>query len=253
MSTTETSGSDSSGDVTRSMELLWGGGERPTRGPKPALTLDRITTAAVALADAEGLAAVSMRRLSQELGTGTMSLYRYVPGKAELLALMLDRVQRPTEDPEPFTGTWRDAVEAYAHETLAQYRAHPWLLQVNQARPVLGPSAVGNLEKVVSRIEPMGLDGPELIGVMVMVEAYVTGAARSQAQEIEAQRTTGLTDEAFWTAQQPFLEKAMQSGDYPTVAGLSEDTFSPDFDHFAFGLQRILDGLDALVAQRAKR
>ncbi|MBK3547134.1 TetR/AcrR family transcriptional regulator, partial [Streptomyces sp. MBT60] len=81
-----------SGDIARSLELLWGTGERPSRGPKPGLTLDRIVTAAVAVADAEGLAAVSMRRLSTELGTGTMSLYRYVPGKSELLDLMFDRV-----------------------------------------------------------------------------------------------------------------------------------------------------------------
>ncbi|MGO4423231.1 TetR/AcrR family transcriptional regulator, partial [Streptomyces sp. MCAF7] len=98
MTTTEHSGS---GDISRSLELLWGTGERPSRGPKRGLTLERIVTAAIAVADAEGLAAVSMRRLSAELGTGTMSLYRYVPGKAELLDLMLDQVQ--SFDPDAHT------------------------------------------------------------------------------------------------------------------------------------------------------
>ncbi|MFF1712919.1 TetR/AcrR family transcriptional regulator [Streptomyces sp. NPDC058268] len=250
---TSTSGGDTQrtgSDIARRLELLWGEGERPTRGPKPVLTLDRIITEAVRLADAEGLTAVSMRRLSTELGTGTMSLYRYVPGKSELLDLMLDRVFMPAPDAEPPTGGWRDAVEAYARETLVLYRAHPWLLQVNQARPVLGPGSVGGLERTLSGIKSMGLTDPELIGVIVMVEGYVTGVARTQAHETEAVKKTGLTDEAFWEAQTPILGRIMTSGRYPHLAGLSEDAFGSHFDHFEFGLQRLLDGLDVLVARR---
>lgn len=238
------------GDIARSLELLWGEGERPTRGPKPGLTLDRIVTEAVRLADAEGLTAVSMRRLSTELGTGTMSLYRYVPGKGELLDLMLDRVYMPVPDARPPSGGWREAVEAYARETLVLYRAHPWLLQVNQARPVLGPGSVGGLELTLAGIKSMGLTDAELIGVVVMVEGYVTGVARTQVHEVEAVKKTGLTDEAFWEAQYPTLERIMNSGRYPHLAGLSDDAFGPHFDHFEFGLQRLLDGLDVLVARR---
>ncbi|MFG2501760.1 TetR/AcrR family transcriptional regulator [Streptomyces sp. NPDC048441] len=238
------------GDITRSLELLWGGGERPTRGPKPGLTLDRIVTEAVRLADAEGLTAVSMRRLSTELGTGTMSLYRYVPGKGELLDLMLDRVYTPAGEAEPPSGGWRQAMEAYARETLVLYHAHPWLLQVNQARPVLGPGSVGGLERTLSGIKSMRLTDPELIGVIVMVEGYVTGVARTQVHEVEAVKKSGLTDRAFWEAQYPTLHRIMRSGRYPHLAGLSEDAFGSDFDHFEFGLQRLLDGLDVLVAQR---
>lgn len=247
MATTETSGS---GDVTRSLELMWGSGERPTRGPKPALTLERIVTAAVRLADAEGIAAVSMRRLSTELGTGTMSLYRYVPGKAELLDLMLNHVQAPADDEDACPGGWRAAVEAYARATLDQYRRHPWLLQVNQTRPVLGPSAVQGLERMLSRIKPMGLRDPELISVLVMVEGYVSGVARTQVQEAQAAAASQLSDEDFWDAQRPVLVKAMESGRFPLIASLSEDSFGREFDHFEFGLQRILDGLDVLVEQR---
>lgn len=237
-------------DIARSLELLWGEGERPTRGPKPGLTLDRIVTEAVRLADAEGLTAVSMRRLSTELGTGTMSLYRYVPGKGELLDLMLDRVYTPAPDAGPRSGGWREAVEAYARETLVLYRAHPWLLQVNQARPVLGPGSVGGLELTLAGIKSMGLTDPELIGVVVMVEGYVTGVARTQVQELEAVKKSGLTDEEFWQAQYPTLARIMNSGRYPHLAGLSDDAFGPHFDHFEFGLQRLLDGLDVLVAGR---
>ncbi|MFC8131414.1 TetR/AcrR family transcriptional regulator [Streptomyces sp. NPDC057302] len=250
---TSTNGGDTQrtgSDITRSLELLWGEDERPTRGPKPGLTLDRIVGEGVRLADAEGLAAVSMRRLSTELGTGTMSLYRYVPGKGELLDLMLDRVFAPSGETAPPTGGWREAVEAYARETLVLYREHPWLLQVNQARPVLGPGSVGGLERTLAGIKSMGLTDPELIGVIVMVEGYVTGVARTHVHEAEAVRKSGLTDEAFWEAQQPTLGRIMASGRYPHLAGLSEDAFGSQFDHFEFGLQRLLDGLDVLVAGR---
>ncbi|MGW0906996.1 TetR/AcrR family transcriptional regulator [Streptomyces sp. NPDC002853] len=237
-------------DIVRSLELLWDEGERPTRGPKPGLTLERIVTEAVRLADTEGLTAVSMRRLSTELGTGTMSLYRYVPGKSELLDLMLDRMYMPAPDAAPPSGGWREAVRTYARETLALYREHPWLLQVNQARPVLGPGAVSGLELTLAGIKSMGLPDPELIGVIVMVEGYVTGVARTQVHEVEAVKKTGLTDEAFWEAQYPTLGRIMNSGRYPHLAGLSDDAFGSQFDHFEFGLQRLLDGLDVLVARR---
>lgn len=246
---TETSGS---GDIARTMELLWETGRRPSRGPKPTLTLDQIVEAAVRVADAEGLESVSMRRVAAELGTGTMSLYRYVPGKAELLDLMLDRVQRPSENPADLgDGGWRSALEAMARATLALYRRHPWLLQVNQSRPILGPSALDGMEKVLARIKPMGLTDPELVSAIVMIDGYVVGAARTQLYQREAERRTGLTDMEFWQAQAPILEKVMTSGRYPVLASLDENTWSPEFDHFEFGLQRILDGLEVIVARRA--
>ncbi|MFI9822827.1 TetR/AcrR family transcriptional regulator [Streptomyces sp. NPDC052013] len=246
---TQTSGS---GDIARTLDLLWDTGRRPSRGPKPGLTLERIVETAVDIADREGLDAVSMRRIATELGTGTMSLYRYVPGKGELLDLMLDRVQRPSDDPAGLgDGGWRAALEALGRATLALYRRHPWLLEVNQSRPILGPSALDGMEKVLSRIRTMGLSDPELVSAIIMIEGYVVGAARTQLYQEEAERKSGLTDAEFWEAQRPVLEKAMHSGRYPVLASLSEDAFGSDFDHFEFGLQRILDGLEVCVAARA--
>ncbi|MEU1080517.1 TetR/AcrR family transcriptional regulator [Streptomyces sp. NPDC005908] len=246
---TETSGS---GDIARTLDLLWGTGQRPSRGPKPGLTLERIVEAAIEVADRDGIGALSMRRIATELGTGTMSLYRYVPGKAELLDLMLDRVQRPSDNPADLgDGGWRSALEALGRATLALYRRHPWLLEVNQSRPILGPSALDGMEKVFSRIKPMGLSDPELLSVIVMIDGYVVGAARTQLYQEQAEHSSGLTDAEFWEAQRPALEEAMNSGRYPVMAALSEDTFASGFDHFEFGLQRILDGLEVHVARRA--
>ncbi|MEV3861583.1 TetR/AcrR family transcriptional regulator C-terminal domain-containing protein [Streptomyces sp. NPDC050095] len=111
--------------------------------------------------------------------------------------------------------------------------AAQWLLQVNQARPVLGPGAMAGMEKMMGRLRPMGLSDPELLSVLVLVE--------------------GMTDAAFWEAQRPTLEAVMDTGNYPVMMSLSDDTFSDAFDHFGFGLQRILDGLDVLVAARSRR
>ncbi|MFV0129315.1 TetR/AcrR family transcriptional regulator [Streptomyces sp. HMX112] len=241
-----------SGDIARSLELLWGTGEPATRGPKRGLTLERIVTAAVEVADAEGLGAVSMRRLSTELGVGTMSLYRYVPGKAELLDLMLDRVQgAPLDADAPPPGDdWRAAVGTLARAQLGLYRRHPWLLKVNSARSVLGPSAVRGLEVSLAGLRGMGLSDPETISVIIAVQSFVTGIARMEAQAAEAAKETGLSDEEFWGSQEPFLVRAMESGEFPMMAALSDDAFSSAFDHFEFGLRALLRGFEALVAER---
>lgn len=249
---TETSGS---GDVIRTLHLLWDTGRRPSRGPKPGLTIDRIVEAAVRIADEEGLDAVSMRRVATTLGTATMSLYRYVPGKGELLDLMLDRVQRPDHNPAApgdSDGDWRATLEAMARATLALYRRHPWLLQVNQARPILGPSALDGMEWILTRIKQMGLPDPELVSVVIMIDGYVVGAARTQVYQREAERRTGLTDAEFWEAHAPVLTEIMASGRYPFLANLTDDAWSQAFDHFEFGLQRILDGLEVWVEQHAR-
>ena len=115
---------------------------------------------------------------------------------------------------------------------------------------MLGPGALAAMEKMMALIKPMGLSDPELLSVLVMIDGYVSGVARTRIYEEEAELTTGMTDAAFWAAQGPSLEAAMASGAYPVMASLSEDTFSSDFGHFEFGLQRILDGLDVLVAAR---
>ena len=245
---TESSGS---GDIGRTLELLWDTGPRPSRGPKPGLSVDRIVDAAIRIADEEGLDSVSMRRVATDLGTGAMSLYRYVPGKAELLDLMLDRVRFPDSPNDGAgNGSWRAALESAAREALAVHRRHPWLLRVNQSRPLLGPRALATLEHLLARIRPMGLTDPELVSTVVMIDGYVVGAARTQVHQEEAARSTGLSDAEFYGAQVPALEKAMATGAYPTLASLSPDTFTAGFDHFEFGLGRILDGLEVVVQQQ---
>ncbi|MGY5077498.1 TetR/AcrR family transcriptional regulator [Streptomyces sp. WAC01526] len=249
MTTTEHSGS---GDVSRSLELLWGLGERPSRGPKPGLTLDRIVTAAVAVADAEGLGALSMRRVATDLGVGTMSLYRYVPGKAELLDLMLDKVAEFDADahPDPAAG-WRPAMEALARGSRQQYERHPWLLQVDQARPLLGPNALDSLEYSVRALAGTGLTDREKIHVLVTFGGFLTGISRTELNSALAEQRTGISNADFWQSQEPVLSKVMLSGRYPALAALDEDTFAGDDSSvFELGLAALLDGIAALIATR---
>ncbi|WKX71007.1 TetR/AcrR family transcriptional regulator [Streptomyces sp. XD-27] len=252
--TTEHSGS---GDVSRSLELLWGMAQRPSRGPKPGLALDRIVATAVRIADAEGLAAVSMRRLSTELGVGTMSLYRYIPGKAELLDLMLDHVNgfdahdsglgADAHDSGLGLG-WRAVLEQVARGTWELYGRHPWLLHVDQGRPILGPNAMAGLEFALRGLDGLGLTDREMINVLVAVDGYVTGTARSHLNSVLAEKRTGVSNEDFWNAQAPVLEKVIASGRFPTQAKMSMDAFSGTGEEvFELGLTSLLDGLEKFI------
>ncbi|HET6855563.1 MAG TPA: TetR/AcrR family transcriptional regulator C-terminal domain-containing protein, partial [Streptomyces sp.] len=119
-------------------------------------------------------------------------------------------------------------------------------------RTVLGPSAVRGLDVAVGALKGMGLTDPELIAVIITIQSYVTGTARTEIQTAEAVQETGLSHEAFWEGQQPYLERAMLSGEFPQMAALSEESFATGFDHFGFGLRRLIDGFDVLVRQRAE-
>ena len=243
------------GDVSKSLELLWGMQQRPTRGPKPGLTLERIVEAAVAVADAEGLTALSMRRVAAHLGVGTMSLYRYVPGKAELLDLMLDHVAGPAvaepagaEPAGAEPGDWRAALEEMARGIWRMCLDHPWYPLVDQVRPLLGPNNMAGMDALIRRLQPTGFGDRELVLMISVVDGFVSAVARSQVNAMQAEQRTGITEEEFWAAQEPVLVKMMESGRFPTLARLHENTFTFTYeDVFEFGLKVVLDGLAVLV------
>src|SRR5919112_1656119 len=150
---TEYSGS---GDPARSLALLWRTRERASRRGKPELGVDRIARVAIDLADSEGLAALSMRRVAERLGVGTMSLYTYVPGKAELVDVMLDAVHLETSAEVP-DGTWRQQLEAMARGQWGLARRHPWMLHIATTRPPLGPGIIAKYERELGTVNGLGL------------------------------------------------------------------------------------------------
>ena len=240
------------GDVHRSLALMWGyaDGTAP-RGPRPKLALDDIIERAVALADAEGLDAVSMRRLAADLGVGTMSLYRYVPGKEELLDLMLERVNGPGAESLP-DDDWRAAMEAVGRGLWRLYTDHAWLPFVDQTRPLLGPRAFTALETALAALAGTGLTGQQKVAVVSMLDTFASAAARQHNSALRAERESAVSNEEFWAAQEPVLTRAMETGSYPHLAGLPMDAFGMSGKEFMeFGLRSMLDGVERLVAAAA--
>lgn len=238
--------------LKRSLALLWGQPDEPTRGPKPGLSRGRIVAAAIEIADAEGLAALSMRRIAAALGVGAMSLYRYVPGKDELIDLMVDQAlgEGPALDE---AGSWRERLERACRMEWAHYHRHPWLLHVPQGRPLLGPNSLRSTEETLRILEGTGLDGRELIDAIVTTSSWVAGLARSSVEASQAASETGVSDAEWWAAQEPYLAAAMAGAENPMLGKVADDGGfdGPSDRSFEFGLQRILDGMEALISARA--
>src|SRR5262245_10778604 len=150
----------SAGDPARTLELLWRapGGAEPRRGPRQGLTIDEIVNTAIALADEGGLGAVTMRQLAKTLGVATMTLYTYVPGKAELLDLMLDTAYRQMPRTDTTGEHWRRRVEAVAADNRRLYERHPWAATVSTSRPPLGPGLMAKYEHELRALDGTGLD-----------------------------------------------------------------------------------------------
>ncbi|PTL79877.1 TetR/AcrR family transcriptional regulator [Vitiosangium sp. GDMCC 1.1324] len=253
---TEYSGS---GDPQRTIELLWGSQQRPKRGPKPRLTVEQIARTALEVADAEGLAALSMRRVADELGVATMSLYTYVPSKAELIDVMLDTVYGETARPEEVAGGWRARLEQIARENWALYHRHPWMLQIATSRPVMGPNLIAKYDYELRAVSGIGLTEVEMDSVVSLVAGHVEGAARRAVEAAQAEQHTGMTDEQWWAVHAPLLEKVLDASRYPTAARVGAAagaTYGAAHDPqhaFEFGLQRVLDGIEVLIQARAER
>jgi AcrR family transcriptional regulator len=245
------------GDPVRSMELLWGTGPTPkSRGPKQGLTVERIVQAGIEIADAEGLAAVSMRRVADRLGVGTMSLYTYVPSKAELVDVMFDRAVGSAARPA-IEGGWREKLTAVARSAWDLYLRHPWLLQVMaMSRPPLGPSGIADYEYQLRAVDGVGLTELEMDSVVSMVAVYVQGTARAAAEQATSTRETGVTDAEWWAAYSPLLDKVFDPVKYPVSARVGQiagETYQAAYDPkhgFEFGLARILDGIETLITSR---
>lgn len=261
-----------SGDARRSMELLWGRSTPPTRGPKQGLTPESIAAAAVALADAEGLAAVSMRKVGERLGTSAMALYTYVPAKTELLDLMIDTVLRElAADLAAADGHWREAVGRWAAAEWAWARRHPWMMQVSTARPLLGPGEMEVYEAELAIFDGLGLSAAEIGRVTTAVATFIAGAVQQVADTWAAEDAMGTPEDAWWNERSTLMEEMTADVDWPARFPMAtrlqeegafdqldrdpEDTTPylerEALDAFEFGLARLLDGIEAFIASRS--
>jgi DNA-binding transcriptional regulator YhcF (GntR family) len=225
------------------------GGVGPAR---PAPDRDRVIRAAITVADAEGLTGLSMRRLAGELGMPTMSLYRHVAGREELLLLMIEEVFDGNGPPtlSPRSDGWRACVQALARLQWSMYRRHPWLAQaISFTRPQLAPRAMAHTEWTMRALDGHGLDPGALFLTAVMLANYVRGTAVNLEDEAQAEQESGLTEQQWMDSQQGRLQALMAGGAYPLMArAVADDNLEFDLDLlFDFGLQRLLDGLAPLL------
>lgn len=209
-------------DPLRLLQLLW---SPATKMGRSGTTLDAVVEHAVALADAEGIGALTMRRLADEVGVGAMTLYGYVPGKPELLELMIDRVasttyagrDKPADNPDWRTATRHIATCNYEHAV-----AHGWLGDVSPARPILGPGNLAKYEDELAPLDGIGLTDLQMDQALTHVLATTQYAARWQVAMDRARTETKLSDTQWWQAVGPRLGDMLGDNDLPVSSRVGQ-------------------------------
>ncbi|WP_354644544.1 TetR/AcrR family transcriptional regulator C-terminal domain-containing protein [Kitasatospora camelliae] len=227
-------------------ESLWSVVERPRRGRPPAHSRAAITAAAVALADAEGLAAVTMRAVAARLGAGTMSLYSYVPDKEALLELMVDEVSGDHRLPAAPSGDWRHDLRLIAREQRALMRRHPWLPAALPVRQTLGPNTLAVLDHALAALAPTGLDAQTRLEAFSLVTGFVAGHMAYELAQERALEAAGRSPGELLDAQARYLRSAVADGRYPHLAAALAEPGGRDRSPeavFERLLDRVLDGI----------
>lgn len=220
--------------------VFWCQERPPRRGSAP--DLPEIVVAAVALADREGLEAVSLRRVSTALGSGTASFYRVIDSRGELLDRMVDAVLGRHIPPEA-SGEWRADLAAVARNRRAILNAHPWLGTELAGRPAIGPHALIHHERALVAAAGYANDATAASSAVETVLAYVLGAAARELAEMRTRRRSGLTQEQWRTTVAPYLQQALNSGTYPYLARMVHKATDLNADErFERGLACILAG-----------
>jgi AcrR family transcriptional regulator len=218
------------------------------------LSRDRVVRAAVAVADAEGLGALSMRRIAADLGVATMSLYRHVASKDDLMLLMADAVFGEQPFPERPPAGWRERLETMARLMWSALRRHPWAAEVvSLTRPQALPNLIAYGEWSLSALRGTGFDTEDTMYTHLTLIGHVRGVALSLHSETLAAQDTGMTNEEWLESEGQGSVELIGSGRYPALAEMIERPFDYDLDRvFEYGLQRLLDGVEArLRAVRA--
>lgn len=226
--------------------LLWDAEQPPARGPRRALSRDEVATAAVLVADRDGLDALSMQRVAAEVGLTKMGLYRYVASKEELEAVMVDAAVEEPPAPGELTGSWREQAEEFARRVDRVWTRHPWVPRVTIGERLMGPREVGWVEAAVRVFEPLALTPHErmdavsmLFGHLRVVHAAASAGTRPWTADPEG-GTTMRDLVAAHTDRFPALTAVMAAGRPPGDA------------RYVFGLRCLLDGLEAAAARGAR-
>jgi AcrR family transcriptional regulator len=228
--------------------ILW---ERPVpKGPLAPLSRESITKGAIAIADREGLASVSLRKVAASLDATTMRLYGYLSTKEELLELMVDTVYGEMLAAGPKGSGWREALRTVGHRMRQATREHPWFIELLGGRPNLGPNAITHLEAAYAALSDAHefQDMDAIMQAVKTVNAYVIGALRNEAHELRAERESGMDPAEWQVAWWPYLQRLIATGRFPMMARVvSEATHPPAEIEFERGLDCVLAGIEHVL------
>lgn len=240
-------------DLPRGLALAWGVAAAPQRGPKREMSVERIVEAAVELADAEGLTAVSMAAVAARLGYTPMSLYRYVTAKDDLILLMQEEATGLPPEEVRTAAHWREGLELLARAQVQAYLRHPWVLDIPISGSPTTPNSSAWMDAGLHVLAATPLEPAERLAVLLMVTGHSRWTGIVMAGYARTQRETGATSEQV-TVQEDGLYRSLITADaYPDLrAAIDAGVFLDEGDPFAFALQRSLDGVEAYIAGRAQ-
>jgi AcrR family transcriptional regulator len=220
-----------------------------TAGKRRAtLTREAIVAAAIAIADAEGIEAVSIRRVATELGARAMSLYTYIERKEDLFDLMHDKAAGELLFTGELPADWRTAVAEVARRSRATCLRHPWMVDLSQ-RPRFGPNGMRHLEQSLAAIDGLGLDPRAGWRIIAAVDDYTRGYIIREAAERASPRSGGFTDEERDQLLQPYFQRLADSGEFPRLESMLKNGLPGDDDNFEQGLSWLLDGIAREIDQ----
>jgi AcrR family transcriptional regulator len=232
--------------LARSIEVMWNPGGSSTRADRPRLNVSRIVELAIAVADSEGLDAVSMQRVAGELGYTAMALYGHIPGKPELVDLMREAAFGLPPESAASDGDWRTEIERWVHALWERYLQHPWALRVPTRSAPIGPNELAWFEAALRALSGTGLSAADMIAVTTFLSSAVRDMARI-ASELEP----------MGPGYGHVVARIIDGGRYPILTGLiragtfedsNDDDVRPMLD---LGLHHLLDGIEAHLAQAA--
>lgn len=238
-------------NLPHGVKLSWGIVKQQKRGPKGELSIKQIVEAAVAIADKDGLSAVSMNRVAQSLGYSAMSLYRYITSKEDLLILMQDAVCDIPIPPEGTVTDWRESMREYVRASILIFREHPWFGDIPIMSIPTTPNNLQIVDWVLRSMRDLPLNDYEKMSNILLLSSYARSAGiiqRDMERAVQAGSSPGAVSGFEYTAalkqlvkpeRFPDLAPIVVSGAY-TGENESENTVGDDFD---FGLERILDGI----------
>lgn len=223
---------------------------RPAQPPRE-LNREEVVRIAIAIADAEGLAALSMRRIAADLGVSTMALYRYVGGKEALVLRMVDTAigEFPVQPVE----SWRAGIESVARLQWAAFRQHPWLASaISLSRPQAVPKLLPHTDAVLRALGPFKVDGSTALYIAITVFAYVRGVALAMEAEVQAEQDTGMTADEWADQNIGPISTMISLEDLAGFRAVLQPGFEFDYDLdqvFELGLELVLDGLEVKLSR----